>query len=54
MKRNSFLTYSISILLCCWASTGIVWAQQSKKDSINPASIVDEVVGVVGVQVLQE
>lgn len=48
MKRNSFLTYSISILLCCWASTGIVWAQQSKKDSINPASIVDEVVWVVG------
>lgn len=48
MKRNSFLTYSISIILCCWASTGIVWAQQSKKDSINPASIVDEVVWVVG------
>lgn len=48
MKRNSFLTYSISILLCCWASTGIAWAQQSKKDSINPASIVDEVVWVVG------
>ena len=48
MKRNSFLTYSISILLCCWASTGILWAQQSKKDSINPASIVDEVVWVVG------
>ncbi len=48
MKRNSFLTYSISIFLCCWASTGIVWAQQSKKDSINPASIVDEVVWVVG------
>lgn len=48
MKRNCFLTYSISILLCCWASTGIVWAQQSKKDSINPASIVDEVVWVVG------
>ena len=42
------LTYRISILRCCWASTGIVWAQQSKKDSINPASIVDEVVWVVG------
>ena len=48
MKRNSFLTYSISTLLCCWASTGIVWAKKTKKDSINPASIVDEVVWVVG------
>ena len=48
MKRDSFLTCSISILLCCLVSTGIARAQQTDKDSINPASIVDEVVWVVG------
>lgn len=48
MRRNSFLTYCISMFLCCCASTGIIRAQESDKDSINPASIVDEVVWVVG------
>ena len=48
MRRNSFLTYCISMFLCCCASTGIIKAQESDKDSINPASIVDEVVWVVG------
>ena len=48
MKRDSFLTCCISMLLCCLVSTGIARAQQTDKDSINPASIVDEVVWVVG------
>ena len=48
MRRNSFLTYCILMFLCCCASTGIIRAQESDKDSINPASIVDEVVWVVG------
>ena len=48
MRRNCFLTYCISMFLCCCASTGIIRAQESDKDSINPASIVDEVVWVVG------
>lgn len=48
MRRNSFLTYCISMFLCCCASTGIIRAQESDKDSINHASIVDEVVWVVG------
>lgn len=48
MRRNCFLTCCISMILGCLVSTGIARAQQTDKDSINPASIVDEVVWVVG------